>query len=79
MLVPDRAAAVAAAPFGIGGRTGVETLRDAESFSRELLARNEFTEELLGESTLSLRPCVTTATIGRRGRLPRSVRLRESG
>jgi len=56
MLVPERAAAVAAAPFGIGGRTGVETLRDADSFSRELLARNEFTEGLLGESTLSLRP-----------------------
>lgn len=56
MPLPDRAAAVAAAPFGIGGKTGVETLRDAESFSSELLARNEFVEGLLGVSTLSLRP-----------------------
>lgn len=69
-------ATVAAAPFGIGGRIGVDTERDAVNFSKDVRFRNVF-DGLLGESGESEFPFVTTATIGRRGRLYSTVRLRE--
>lgn len=53
-MVPARAVVEAAADLDIGGRTGVETLREAENFSKEFFGRKEFVEGLLGESTLSL-------------------------
>jgi hypothetical protein len=76
LLLFVKDATVAAAPLGIGGRTGVVTERDAVNFSKEVLFRNEF-DGLLGESGESELPFVTTATIGRRGRLYSTVRLRD--
>lgn len=71
------AATFAAAPLGIGGRTGVDTDSDAVNFSKDERFRNEFPEGLLGDPGVSsLPPLATTATIGRRGRLYRIVRLR---
>lgn len=71
-------AAVAAAPLGIGGRTGVETERDAVNFSKEDRCRSDCPDGLLGElGVSSLPPFATTASIGRRGRLYKMVRLRE--
>lgn len=71
------AAAVAAAPLGIGGRIGVETDREAVNFSKEVLFRSEAPVGLLGEPGSSFPPFATTASIGRRGRLYRMVRFRE--
>lgn len=72
------AAAVAAAPLGIGGRTGVETEREAVNFSKEDRCRSDWPDGLLGElGVSSLPPFATTASIGRRGRLYKIVRLRE--
>lgn len=76
LLLFAKDATVAAAPLGIGGRIGVDTERDAVNFSKEVLFRNEL-DGLLGESGESEFPFVTTATIGRRGRLYRTVRLRD--
>lgn len=66
------------AVLGIGGRTGVVTLSDDVSFSNEFLAVSVKGDGalLLGVVGLSAWLCVTTATIGRRGRLFRIVRLR---
>lgn len=44
--MPAKAVVEAAADLDIGGRTGVETLRDAENFSKEFLGRNEVVEGL---------------------------------
>jgi hypothetical protein len=76
LLLFVKDATVAAAPFGIGGRTGVDTEREAVNFSKEVRFRKEC-DGLLGESGESEFPFVTTATIGRRGRLYSTVRLRE--
>ena len=70
--------AAAAAPFGIGGRTGVETERDAENFSSDVRCRMEL-DGLFGEPGESSSPFATTASIGRRGRLYKIVRLRVGG
>lgn len=70
---------MAAAALGIGGRTGVETLGDGKNLSKEFFGRREFSDGLQGEPVLSSLPWVTTATIGRRGRLLVIVRLREGG
>jgi hypothetical protein len=66
-----------AVALGTGGRTGVETLNDAVSLSSEPLANSDLGEGLLWVLGLSARLWVTTATIGRRGRLFRIVRLRD--
>jgi hypothetical protein len=70
---------VTAAVLGTGGRTGVVTLNDDVSFSNEFLAVSVKGDGvlLLGVVGLSAWLCVTTATIGRRGRLFRIVRLRD--
>ena len=78
-MLLEKAAAVAAAALGIGGRTGVETLGDEKNLSKEFFGRSEFSEGLQGEPELSSLPWVTTATIGRLGRLLVIVRLREGG
>jgi len=72
------AAAVAAAPLGIGGRIGVETDREAVNFSKDVRCRIELPDGLLGEPGVSsFPPFAITASIGRRGLLYRMVRLRE--
>jgi hypothetical protein len=64
------AATFSAAPLGIGGRTGVDTDRDAVNFSNDVRCRSELPEGLFGDPGLSsFPPLATTATIGRRGRL----------
>lgn len=68
-MVLEYAAAVSAAPLGIGGRTGVDTDREAVNFSNEDRCRSELPDGLLGDPGLSSCPFATTASIGRRGRL----------
>jgi hypothetical protein len=63
------AAAVSAAPFGMGGKTGVDTESDAVNFSNEDRGRRELPDGLLGDPRPSSGPFATTASIGRRGRL----------
>lgn len=72
---------MAAAPLGIGGSTGVETEREAVNFSKEVRCRSKelpglLLEGLLGDPGESSCPFATTASIGRRGRLYKIVRLR---
>lgn len=62
----------------MGGSTGVETDNEAASFSRDGRCRSEWPEGLLGDAgTSSLPPFATTASIGRRGRLYKMLRLRD--
>lgn len=61
----------------MGGRTGVDTFKEAVSRSSEVFVESGCGDGLLGVLGLSARLCVTTATVGRRGRLFKTVRLRE--
>lgn len=62
--------------FEVGGSTGVDTLKDDVSLSRDPLGSRDLGDGLLCVLGLSARLWVTTATIGRRGRLLSIVRLR---